>query len=84
MSLTCRAMSMKNRKLLQALFRLGGKYGTQLVMTIRPNHRCAQLLEPLEQLYDKALERFPILASQLDALLENGTPLGQEFDATFG
>lgn len=84
MSLVCRAMSMKNRKLLQMLFRLGGTYGTQLVMTIRPNHRCAQLIEPLEQLYDKALERFPVLAAQLDALLENGTPLGQEFEATFG
>lgn len=84
MALVCRALTMKNRELLQTLFRLGGTYAVQLVMFTRPNHRCAHLIEPLEQLYQQALERFPTLAAQLDALLENGTPLGPEFDATFG
>lgn len=84
MSLVCRAMAMKNRKLLGALFRLGGKYGAQLVMTTRPNHRCASLIPSLEQLYDSAMERFPTLASQLEDLLDHGTPLGPEFEADFG
>lgn len=84
MSLVGRALTMKNRELLHTLFRLGGTHGTQMVMATRPNHRCAQLIEPLEQHYQTALERFPILASQLAALLEDGTPLGPEFDATFG
>ncbi|MGM9603966.1 MAG: zinc dependent phospholipase C family protein, partial [Faecousia sp.] len=84
MSLTCRALTMKNRKLLESLFRLGGEYASQMVMYPRPNHRCAQLIEPLEQLYARALERYPTLAAQLAGHLENGTPLGPEFDAAFG
>ena len=84
MSLVCRALTMKNRKLLQAMFRLGGEYASQLVMFTRPNHRCAQLIEPLEQLYDRALGRYAGLAAQLLDCLENGTPLGSDFDADFG
>ena len=84
MSLVCRALTMKNRKLLQAMFRLGGEYASQLVMFTRPNHRCAQLIEPLEQLYDRALERYAGLAAQLLDCLENGSPLGSDFDADFG
>ena len=84
MSLVCGAMTMKNRELLQTLFRLGGEHALQLVMSTRPNHRCAQLLEPLEQCYDEALALFPTLASQLTALLEEGTPLGPEFEDSFG
>ena len=84
MSLVCRALTMKNRKLLQAMFRLGGEYASQLVMFTRPNHRCAQLIEPLEQLYERALGRYSGLAAQLLDCLENGTPLGSDFDADFG
>lgn len=84
MSLVCRALTMKNRKLLELLFRLGGNHASQLVMYTRPNHRCAQLIEPLEQLYARALERYAGLAAQLCDCLENGTPLGSEFDAAFG
>lgn len=53
-------------------------------MTTRPNHRCASLIPSLEQLYDSAMERFPTLASQLEDLLDHGTPLGPEFEADFG
>ena len=84
MSLVFRALTMKNRKLLQSMFGLGGEYAVQLVMYTRPNHRCAQLIGPLEQLYGEALERYASMAAQLLDCLENGTPLGGEFDATFG
>lgn len=84
MSLVLRALSMKNRKLLQSMFRLGGEYAAQLVMHSRPNHRCSELLEPLEQLYQQSLERYPILAEQLLRCLETGEPLGEEFEASFG
>ena len=84
MSLVCRALTMKNRKLLQAMFRLGGEYASQMVMYTRPNHRCAQLIGPLEQLYDEALARYAVMASQLSRCLENGDPLGSEFAPTFG
>lgn len=84
MAAAYRALAMKNRKLLQAVFRLGGEYASQLVMYTRPNHRCSQLIAPLEQLYGEALARYPGMAAQLEDYLENGTPLGAEFDATFG
>lgn len=84
MALVGRALSMKNRKLLQAVFRLGGEHAAQMVMYTRPNHRCAQLIEPLEQLYDAALERYAVMAAQLGSCLADGTPLGPEFDVTFG
>lgn len=84
MALVCRALTMKNRKLLQALFKLGGEHASQMVMYTRQNHRCAQLIEPLEQLYEEALARYADMASQLSRCLENGDPLGPEFDAAFG
>lgn len=84
MSLACRALSMKNRGLLRAAFRLGGEQAPRLVMESGPNPRCAQFIEPLEQLYDQALERYPTLAAQLGDLLTNGTALGPEFQASFG
>lgn len=84
MSIVYRMLAMKNRKLLQRLFKLGGEYPSQLVMYSRPNHRCQPLLEPLEQRYAEALERYSELASQLTRCLETGEPLGAEFASSFG
>lgn len=83
MAAVCRLMTMKNRKLLQAVFNLGGEYGSKMVMQQRPNRRCAALIEEVGALYDRALERFPALAAQLEDYIANGTPLGPEFDANF-
>ena len=84
MSIVYRALAMKNRELLLRLFKLGGEYPSQLVMYSRPNHRCQPLMEPLEQLYGQALERYSELAAQLLRCLETGEPLGEEFNPSFG
>lgn len=84
MSLVYRALTMKNRELLQQLFNLGGTYASQLVMYSRPNHRCGELIGPLEQLYGQALNRYAELATQLARCLETGEPLGEEFNPSFG
>ncbi len=41
-------------------------------------------IRELKELYDSALERYPILLAQLQACLEQGEPLGDAFEATFG
>ena len=84
MALLCRLLTLKQRELLTNLLRVGGEYAVQLVMYTRPNHRCVQQLGQLQALYDQALERYGVLAAQLEEHLTNGTPLGQEFDPTFG
>lgn len=84
MNLLMRALTMKNRKLLQSLFNLGGEYASQMVMYTRPNHRCAQLVDSLEEIYAQALGRYEGMAKQLLDCLEEGTPLGSEFEAVFG
>lgn len=83
MAAVCRIMTMNNRKLLQAIFRLGGEYASQMVMYSRPNHRCAAYIPQLDGLYAQALERLPGMAAQLDAYIRQGTPLGAEFDVNF-
>ena len=83
MAAVSRLMTMKNRKLLQLIFNLGGEYGSKMVMQQRPSRRCAALIPQLEELYEQALERFPVLAAQLEDCLADGTPLGTEFDANF-
>ena len=64
MAAVSRLMTMKNRKLLQLIFNLGGEYGSKMVMQQRPNRRCAALIPQLEELYEQALERFPVLWKQ--------------------
>ena len=83
MAAATRLMTMKNRRLLQAIFNLGGTYASKMVMHQRPNRRCSALIPQLEELYEQALERFPTMAAQLEAYLKDGTPLGAEFDANF-
>lgn len=83
MAAVCRMMTMKNRRLLQAIFNLGGEYASQMVMQQRPNHRCAPLVQELDALYQQALERYPRMAAELADYIANGTPLGADFDANF-
>ncbi len=83
MSLVYRVLSMKNRRLLQRLFRLGGEYGSQMVMGAHTNRRCAPFLPELDRLYQDALEAMPTLAAQLEGLLSGGGALGEEFAPNF-
>lgn len=83
MGLTYRVLAMKNRRLLQRLFRLGGEYAGQMVMGAHANRRCAPIIPELEERYDRALEAMPRLATQLEGLLSRGAPLGEEFAPNF-
>lgn len=55
-----------------------------LVMTNAPNPRCAHLNEGLLDCYEKALEQFPEMLSQLQAHLTYSAPFGEEFQDIFG
>ena len=48
-----------------------------------PNKNCQHLNEPMLNLYDRALEIFPVLVEALTAHLEQEMPLGELFEATF-
>lgn len=83
MALVYRVLAMKNRRLLQRFFRLGGEYGGQMVMGTHTNRRCAAFIPALEAMYTQALEEMPNLTSQLEGLLSHGAPLGEEFAPNF-
>lgn len=83
MALAYRVLSTKHRKLLQTVFKLGREYATQIIMHTRPNRRCAEYIPQLDALYAKALERYPVMAEELAAYIDHGTPLGEDFNANF-
>ncbi len=83
MAAVCRAMTMKSRRLLHGILSLGGEYGGQMVMYTRPNHRCTRLVAQLDGLYSQALDCYASLAQQLRDHMDNGSPLGADFDANF-
>lgn len=71
-----------NRELLERAFRLGK--AQHMVMTQKANRNCAHLDTQLLALYRQALERYPVLARQLNACIREGSPLGEEFAVNFG
>ena len=72
------------RTALNAALRLTGDRFTPFVMTPGPNPKCAHLDDTLKPLYDRASERYPLLAEQLTAHLTYGAPLGEDFLPRFG
>ena len=48
-----------------------------------PNKNCAHLNEPMEALYDRALEKFPAMVDALTAHMSHNAPLGELFQDTF-
>ena len=77
-------LAWKKRKLLKNLLRLTPAAVQQSMMQDPANHRCLHLNEELLPRYNQALEKYPILLAQLMDYMKNGTPLGEEFEATFG
>lgn len=49
-----------------------------------PNMRCAKLNLGLQECYDRALKRYPVLLAQLLRHMETGEPLGDDFLPDFG
>lgn len=76
-------LTWKKRDRLEKLFRIAGPHASQMVMLQHPNHNCLHLDEPLMAQYEKAQERYTVLAAQLLAYMQNDTPLGEEFAPTF-
>ena len=66
------------------LLGLGGESGRDMVMTVGPNPNCAHLNQTMLDCYNRALERFPVLAAQLEQAMETGQPLGEDFAPIFG
>lgn len=74
----------KNRRLLKAIVSPFGDTIQQQLMHDPANHKCLHLNKVLLALYDQALERYPVLLEQLTSHMENGTPLGEDFEPSFG
>ena len=72
------------RGLLERLIPIAGETARQQLMPRIPSPRAKVFDEPLLQLYDQALERFPALAKQLEEHLYQGTPLGEDFAPIMG
>ena len=72
------------RGLLERIIPIAGETARQQLMPRTPSPRAKAFDEPLLQLYDQALERFPALAKQLEEHLYQGTPLGEAFAPIMG
>lgn len=49
-----------------------------------PSEALLPYVSELELFYREALQRYPVLLEQILAQLQDGTPLGEDFDPTFG
>ena len=84
MALLLRLAASRNRRTARLLLGLGGESGRDMVMTVGPNPNCAHLNQTMLDCYNRALERFPVLAAQLEQAMETGQPLGEDFAPIFG
>ncbi len=68
----------------KATVALLGKPAQGLLMTAKPNPKCAHLNSSLQELYDEALIRFPDYLLQIQAHMTYNAPLDVDFDRPFG
>lgn len=74
----------KKRAMLGKLMAIPGGQLRHHLMRERRNSNCSHLNQEFLSLFDKALERYPILLQQITAHMEKAAPLGAEFDPEFG
>lgn len=79
-----RLLAHKKRKLLEFFLKPANENVRDHVMHTKANPRCEGMHPELMQLYNQALERYPVMLAQLREHMENGAPLGEYFDPTFG
>lgn len=84
MRIHTKLLAHKNRTLLEAILKLTNENVQDHVMMSKPNPRCEQLHPELMALYNTALERYPRLLQQLISHINDGTPLGEDFNPIFG
>ncbi len=78
-----RRMASKNRSAVTLLLGFTGGDFRHQMMPDHANHKCMHLDKPMLACWQKALERYPIMAQQLNAFLTEGTPLGEDFTHPF-
>lgn len=72
------------RKIVSGALHLAGGQMPHHLLPGEPNPTCSHLNEALLELYNGALERYPILLEQLLGHMKEDTPLGAEFEPEFG
>ena len=83
-ALNARLLAHKKRRLLEAVLKFTNQNVQDHMMLSKANPRCEGMAPELEALFDQALERYPAMLAQLTDHMENGSPLGELFDPTFG
>ena len=53
-------------------------------MQTRANPRCEAFHPELQKCFDRALEKYPAMLAGLEAHLDRGEPLGEDFNPQFG
>lgn len=71
------------RGMVERVTQLAGGNAAAKVMTIGPNPKWSHLDEKLLELYQQALQEFPIHLEQLTSHMACGTPLGDAFNVNF-
>ena len=84
MILATRLLTLKCRGAMAKVLSLTPEAVSDQQMHESPNLRCIQLNLGLQECYDRALERYPELLSQLLRHMETGEPLGEDFLPDFG
>lgn len=83
MAATVKFVAMPNGNLRRTVEKAAGGKLRQNFMGRTPNKNCAHLNAPMEELYDRALEKFPAMVAALQAHMSHNAPLGELFEETF-
>ena len=83
MASSLKLLAMPNSDLRRMVESLAGSRLRQHFMGRTANKNCAHLDEPMLELFDKALEKFPAMAAALQAHMAHNAPLGPLFAVTF-
>ena len=83
MALVTKLLAGNSRPLLQKALKIAPGQAEAMVMSAKPNPRCAHMNEPLLALYQQAGELFVQQLLQLNAHLTYNAPLAEDFSSTF-
>lgn len=84
MIIASRLLTLKWRNAMKKVLSFAPEAVSDQQMYESPNMRCKQLNLGLQECYDRALERYPVLLAQLLQHMETGEPLGDDFLPDFG
>ena len=84
MALHTHLLSTANHRLAEAVLRMAGEEIAQQLMPTQADLSCENLDQPLLELYNTALGKYPDMLLQLLAHIRSDAPLGDDFAADFG